>query len=1520
MSTENTKIQLPFQTSHAFIIGINAYEHLNPLTTAVRDAEVLAQVLAEDHDYQVHPPLLNATRAELARLFTEIIPQRVEKEDRILIYFAGHGIALNSDDNPKGYLVPVDAQPGEEETLVSMDVLHEAINKVPCKHGLLILDCCFAGAFKWSTGTRDVVFDLPSIIYEERFYQYARDPAWQVITSSASDQKAADILSDRTLGFRNEGEAEHSPFAEALFEGLAGAADIVPRKRGDGVITATELYTYLRDCVEDETTEQGKRQSPSLFSLQRHNKGQYIFLHPRHPLNLPPIPDRSPFMGLKSFEESDHRLFYGRDRVIDELHQLVSQRQLVVVSGASGTGKSSVVKAGLLPLLRENDWHIWPIVRPGRDPVQALQAKVPSLTNGWQQDQPGILFIDQYEELITRCANDQERQDFESQLFYWLKTHPKLHLVVSVRSDFEPQFENGAFGKQWHEGRYAVPAFSQAELREVIVKPAAQEVLFFEPESLVDQILADVSQAPGALSLLSFMLSELYHAYLKSGRTNRALIQDDYSQLGGAIGALRTKADTIYKSLDTEHRLGMRLLMLRMISLDGGELASRRVFAEDLILNDEGDSERIRTVAERLVEARLVSTGSTADEKTYYEPTHDALVRAWPLLWEWIRAVGKDRLNLLHKLTAAVADHEEYGTKDYLWSEDPRLTLLHASLSVSGHIFNKREAAFLEKSHRQRQQRLRWRYISLIGFIMGLVVLTTYAFILKGVANRKTQEALEQTKLALQERDRASLLARKAQAANLSIKAIEHYPNNNTLALNMAMAAYELFPVAENAVALHTILSNPDSRFYSKQFAGHQSTIYDLAISPRGGFLVTASRDPYLRMWDITTGDFESIASHQQGIACVDFSPTGNHLATGSWDKTAKIWTLQGDLVTTLSGHQSSVNSLAFSPDGAFVLTGSSDQTARLWDLEGNLLLTLDRHRSSINSVAFSPDGELMLTGSDDKTARLWNRQGKNLQTLRGHTDWVSSVAFSPDGQYLLTGSDDKTAKLWDTSGKLIRTFNDRSENIYDVAFSPDNKSIVTAAGDGLITMWRLDGSQVAKFIGHEQGVYCLAFTPDGEQLLSGSMDKMARLWNVKGEEVQTIDGHQREVTSATFSPDGQQILTGSGDKIVRLWDTRGEERLSLSGHRDLVTSVAFSPDGQFIVSGSRDSTARLWNSDTSAITEFLGHKGAVNAVAFGKDNQTILTGSEDGKVRLWNPDGSLQMVFNDLQAPVQCVTYFPNDQTIAAGSSEGIIKIWHPEQKRIQTLNAHTGSVHALAFSPDGAYLVSGGDDRVVRLWDLNQEDKIDFNGHGALVSDVTFSPDGQYILSSSWDETVKLWSCNGEALLTLPAHGGHVNSVDFSPDGQYLLASNGKKVLLWHNFIGAWREDLIWNRIYALSAEECQRYGMQPWGHRKAPLVTTPQSFLGSPSDSSKQYAMVIRDQVNLRKEPVNGLTLLRLREGERVVVLNRRLPSDGQNAWYLVEHPNGQGWMRGDMLGPIFTLNKTGEEVLIEETPRE
>jgi hypothetical protein len=295
-----SRTPLPFAQHHAFIIGIDKYEQISPLQTAVNDARKLAEVLATQQHFLVHAPLLNAKGGEIRQLLQKTLPEQVQPDDRVLFYFAGHGIAADGGDGPAGYLVPVDADPTEVKTFIPMEDLHQSLNALPCRHLLLILDCCFSGAFKWSSNFRAIGTLMPKRLYKERFDRFVLDPAWQVLTSAAYDQKALDVLHGKATGERGIkkviGDTAHSPFALALFEGLAGAADARIDQEGDGVITATELYSYIRDQIEPATIQesQKQRQTPGFFPLKKHDKGEFIFLHPRHRLNLPPIPSAIP--------------------------------------------------------------------------------------------------------------------------------------------------------------------------------------------------------------------------------------------------------------------------------------------------------------------------------------------------------------------------------------------------------------------------------------------------------------------------------------------------------------------------------------------------------------------------------------------------------------------------------------------------------------------------------------------------------------------------------------------------------------------------------------------------------------------------------------------------------------------------------------------------------------------------------------------------------------------------------------------------------------------------------------------------------------------------------------------------------------------------------------------------------------------------------------------------------------------------------------------------------------------------
>ncbi|MEQ1839613.1 MAG: AAA family ATPase, partial [Verrucomicrobiales bacterium] len=448
--------------------------------------------------------------------------------------------------------------------------------------------------------------------------------------------------------------------------------------------------------------------------------------------------------------------------------------------------------------------------------------------------------------------------------------------------------------------------------------------------------------------------------------------------------------------------------------------------------------------------------------------------------------------------------------------------------------------------------------------------------------------------------------------------------------------------------------------------------------------------------------------------------------------------------------HEDGVSSVAFSSDGTRLASGSEDAKVKLWDVAtGEEDATLSGHTSGVTSVAFSPDGTRLASGSEDAKVKLWDvATGKEVTTISGHTSGVTSVAFSPDGTRLASGSEDAKVKLWDVAtGKEVTTISGHTSGVTSVAFSPDGTLLVSGSGsrDRTVKLWDLaTGKDVTTLSGHTSGVTSVAFSPDGTRLASGSEDKKVKLWDVAtGNEIATLSGHMAYVNSVAFSPDGTRLASGAGssvgysvfgyseDNTVKLWDVAtGKVVASLSGHTRQVSSVAFSPDGTRLASGSEDQTVKLWDVMTGkAVAPLSGHTEDVTSVAFCPDGTQLASGSRDRTVKLWD---------------------------VATG-------------KEVVTLSGHMAWVNSVAFSPDGTRLASGSGDAKVKLWNVaTGKESATLSGHNHWVTTVVFSSDGIRLASGSHDQTAKVWDvATGKEVATLSGHTHSVYSVAFSPDG---------------------------------------------------------------------------------------------------------------------------------------------------------
>ncbi len=1428
---------LDFDSSVAVVIGIDQYEHgIAPLRTAVADAEAIAQHLQADHDYQVITYLNQ--QAQLSALKTLIkgkLPKLLTANSRLLLYFAGHGIAQDGDDGPAGYLIPQDAKPGLVDSYLPMIELHDALVSLPCRHFLAIFDCCFAGAFRWSS-TRDMLLSYP-VIHQERFDRFRRDPAWQVITSAAHDQTAMDIMSLKdTRGEVNQ----HSPFAAALMTALAGAADVSPpakdgKPAGDGVLTATELYTYLRDIVEPQTEAHQTRQTPGLCALRNHGKGEFIFLTPGHALNLPPAPalnkQNNPYQGLESFDTEDASLFYGREALVDDLSRFIKENSFTAVLGASGIGKSSLVKAGLIPALRDEaneNWHILPVMRPGESPLKALAKVVLSLDSDsahpqqvealsaeiyesprrlldrirtWKKahlDQQLLLVIDQFEEVVTLCKQPQVRQQlFDVLRLGTIAKNPLWRVVITLRADFEPQFLETPLRSIWMTSRFMVPPMSREDLRRVIEQPAMQRVLYFDPPRLVERLLDDVNQTPGALPLLSFTLSELYLCYLMRKSDDRALTEADYEALGGIAGSLTQRATKEYRrgvEIDSKYEHTLRNIALRMVSFEGGELARRRVPDTELVYASSEENQRVHNALRLLIDARLFVKGQTAIGETYVEPAHDALVYGWDKLLQWTRQAPEEMLLQQPLRLAAAAWAKNQGT---LWQGDRRLGLLKDALNHDGCWLNQAETAFVRRSLqvKSRNQCLRWLGISsviLASVISGLMMknskqTATYKEYKAQSARASnwvsTDRAIEGLALAIStfyksaqspadvQVEAQKALLESARLAREQNRLIGHTASVRAIAYDPS-GQYIASSGMDRKVKLWNTHTGQLIRTFNGGENAHPLSTYALAFSPDGTKVVSGGGGgtDNLKLWDVQTGNAigSPMVGHTNTVRAVDFSSDGNRIVSASDDKMLRLWNAETaqPIGEAMSGHRDIVWSVAFSPDGKSFVSGSPDRRLIVWDTETRkpTVEPFEAHAGSIWSVDFSADGQRIVSSSSDRTIRLWNaKTGDPLGwPMGGHRGEVYSAKFGINDRTIISTGADQTIWTWNiaTLSQADIISNAHNNIIWAIALSEDGKQIASASSDNTIRLWDQDVARSTGQIqstGHSESVLSVALSADGKQFATASQDKAIRLWDtVSGLSIgKTLTGHRSSVRSVVFHPNGKWLFSASSDKSIWKWDLTTGKRIGEpwgDGASDIVYSIAISPNGDRLVSGGKDRMLRLWDTQTG---ELIGepwqlHKDWIYSVAFSYDGKYVASGSRDNSVIIWDALTGQPMTpplvghTND----VWSVAFSPSDRYIASSSSDETIRFWDTQTGEAvgPPLKGHNSSVWSVAFSPDGSQLASGSNDRTIRLWDVSDIKNAKpigppLEGHTASVWSVLFTQDGESVLSGSADLGLRRW-----------------------------------------------------------------------------------------------------------------------------------------------------------------------------------
>ncbi|TDV56240.1 helix-turn-helix domain-containing protein [Actinophytocola oryzae] len=1142
-----------------------------------------------------------------------------------------------------------------------------------------------------------------------------------------------------------------------------------------------------------------------------------------------------PYRGLAAFQPADAPWFFGREEATARLMAGLAALHeagggLLTVVGASGSGKSSLLRAGMIAAIGDLPAPAGrrvELLTPGADPVAAVAGALSADPEALRADPalcaadharetaevtgaPLVLVVDQFEELFTACGDEPDRQAFVAALGAAGSPRGGALVVIGLRADFYPRvLRYPPLLAAVQDNQLAVGPMTVPELRRAIVEPAHRASLEVE-DGLVELVLRELAPAggdgapdAGVLPLLSHALYATW-AHAAGGR----LTAEDYTATGGIGGAVRASADSVYDKLPEPRRVLARRMFLCLVQFGDDTVDTRRRVPMSRLVTECGDGD-VAEVLDQFVGERLLTVDADA-----VEISHEALLTAWPRLGSWLEddraalimgrrlsdeatrwdADGRDPGGLLRGTRLAAVQHWWHGAGPGVAPGE--LVARYVAESVGLEQEERRRA-------RQRTRRLR-------QLVVGLVVLLVLAATATVVAVRGQEEARAERNAAI-----AGRVVGEANALRAT---------DPGLAAQLALAAYRLTPGPESVGSLLSSTNGP----YADRLTGHRDDVMAVAFSGDGTTMVTGSVDGVVKVWD-------TAERHRPRLAATVDRPEGEVTAVASRAGGPVFATAEHDVITlwdmtdparpretaVLRGHEGPIRSLAFSPDDHLLVSGSFDGTVGLWNTgdpeHAGLLTRLTGHTAGVGTVSVSPDGRTVASGSGDGTVRLWDvgdpTAPKPLATITDEGSQFLSTAFSRDGRLLATGAFDQVnaVRLWDVGDparpvRLAELFGHTNGPI-GLAFGPDGHTLASAGYDSTVRLWDLTdptlrGAPVT-LSGHSDVVYTVAFSPDGRTLASAGKDDTVRLWDLDGE---VLTGLGSEGQSVTFSPDGR-TLAATTFGLTRLWDITGpgapKPAGTLTGHTNGVVDAAFTPDSRALATASLDFTARLWRVEDPyhprPLSVVTGHTDNVYAVAVSPDGTLLATGGVDepNALRLWDisdpahprPAGSVR----DHPA-VSALAFAPQGTHLVATGLDGVVRVWDitdPHHTvRTAVLTGHTNAVDSVVFSAGGTLMATGSADRTVRLWHTSDpahpRPAATLTGHTGAVDRLGISPDGRMLATPSKDDTVRVWDITDPAAPALTAiltnHTDDVRSATFSADGATLATSSADAtVRLW-------------------------------------------------------------------------------------------------------------------------------------------
>jgi len=1104
----------------------------------------------------------------------------------------------------------------------------------------------------------------------------------------------------------------------------------------------------------------------------------------------------NPYVGPRSFQPGEP--FYGRDRELRSLSALLIAERIVLLHSPSGAGKSSLVQAGLLPRLIDEEFNILPTIRLNQEPpaeiaslpginryalsaMLSMDEGVPEsgrlplkelaaltlddyLTRRFRAENApasDVLVFDQFEEVLTIAPADRESKlVFFEQLGLALRNKQRWALFA-IREDYLGALAPytrpipGRFAATFRLDLLGVDGALQA-----IRKPPYSQGVEFKADAaqkLVDDLRRIQVQLPdGSLEeqlgqyvepvQLQVVCLRLWQGLEDSAN---AVDEADLAGVGDVNQSLADYYAASVKNAAEKSSVGERGIRewfdRKMITPDG---------IRGQVLMGAESSDGLPNAVVHLLEDAHIIRGEKRAGKTWYELSHDRMlkpVRENNTTW------FEQNLSLFQRQAVlwnqqGRSDGLLLRGKEFQQAENEIL-----SLQLTGD-----EKDFLEacRKLREREQRdMRQRQFIITGLVASLALLAVAIFF--GLsANAARIEANQ---------EKANAQAASTQAVN----------NANAAATAQAEAeAQKIIAEKRSEVALARQLAaqaqSINANWNSKQMIAVLLAVQSIHLTPSSEAVQILLNNnfaahPIARM------------AHDSRVNSVAFSPDGTYVVSGSMDKTARVWqALTGKEIARMT-HEAAVNFVAFSPDGKYVVSGSADNSLRVWEALTGKEITRMAHDASVNFVAFSPDGKYVLSGSADKTARVWEAlTGVEIARMT-HEGAVTAIAFSPNGRYAASGSADKTARVWEalTGVEIARINHDGA--VASVAFSPDTSSgaggkyVVSGSLDNTARVWETStGKEIARMT-HEAGVYAVAFSPDtpsspgGTYVISAGRDNTARLWEAStGKEITRMK-HDNWVESVSFSPDGKYVAVGCYDKTARVWEVSTGREIARMTHDDtFFMPVAFSPSipsgtgGKYmVVSANADKTVRVWLADAGNKITRITHGGGVNAVAFspdilssagtpaGEGGKYVVSASADKTARVWDAATGAEIARMVHDDSLSSIAFSPDRKYVVSSSRDKTVRVWDALTGAEIARMTHDNRVYAAVFSANplgmgGKYAVASvSADRTARVWDAATGVEIARMTYDNLVRTVAISPNGQYVLSGGCDELDERGGC---------------------------------------------------------------------------------------------------------------------------------------------------------------------------------